>query len=118
MKSLRLLLRKIDIFGVPLNFKYKKEDKFSTTLGGIIIIAFCVLALVFGIYYFIPFYKRQNLSIIYYTMNIPETETIRFKDSQAAFAIGLDCEANGRFKAEDVFKLESRHVIYIKETNG
>ena len=59
MKSLRLLLRKIDIFGVPLNFKYKKEDKFSTTLGGIIIIAFCVLALVFGIYYFIPFYKDR-----------------------------------------------------------
>ena len=118
MKSLRTLLRKIDIFGVPLNFKYKKEEKFSTALGGLIIIAFCIIALVFGIFYFIPFYKRQNLSIIYYTMNIPETETIKFKDSQAAFAIGLDCDAKGRFKAEDVFKLESRYIIYIKDKNG
>ena len=48
-------------------------------------------------------------------MNIPETETIRFKDSQAAFAIGLDCQENGRFKAADVFKLESRYVIYKKD---
>ena len=118
MKSLRLLLRKIDIFGVPLNFKYKKEDKFSTSFGGLIIIAFCIVSLAFGIYYFIPFYNRQNVSIIYYTMNIPETEAIRFKDSQAAFAIGLDCQTHGRFKAEDVFKLESRYILYIKEKNG
>ena len=51
-------------------------------------------------------------------MNIPETETIKFKDSQAAFAIGLDCDAKGRFKAEDVFKLEPRYIIYIKDKNG
>ena len=51
-------------------------------------------------------------------MNIPETETIKFKDSQAAFAIGLDCDAKGRFKAEDVFKLESRYIIHIKDKNG
>ena len=118
MKSLRLLLRKLDIFGVPLNFKYKKEDKFSTSFGGLIIIAFCAVALTFGIYYFIPFYNRQHLNIIYYTMNIPETETIKFNDSQSTFAIGLNCEANGRFKAEDVFKLESRYVIYKKDKNG
>ena len=25
-------------------------------------------------------------------MNIPQTESIRLKDSKAAFAVGLDCE--------------------------
>ena len=81
-------------------------------------ILFCILVITFGVYYFIPFVKRQNLNIIYYTMNIPKTEQIRFKDSKAAFAIGLDCETKGRFKAEDIFTLESTYINYIKELNG
>ena len=36
-------------------------------------------------------------------MNIPKTEQIKFKESKAAFAIGLDCQNNGRLKVEDVF---------------
>ena len=118
MKSIKLFLRKIDIFGILLTFKYKKEDKYSTALGGLVIILFSILALTFGIYYFIPFYNRQNLSIIYYTMNIPKTEKIRHKDSDAAFGIGLDCESNGRFKVEQLVKLEAKHVIYNKLKNG
>ena len=118
MKSIKVFLRTIDIFGIPLTFRYKKKDKYSTSLGGLTIIIFCILALSFGIYYFIPFVKRQNLSIIYYTMNIPQTEQIKFKDSKAAFAIGLDCQTNGRLKAEDVFNLDSSFIYYIKEMNG
>ena len=76
MKSLKVFLRKFDIFGIPLTFRYKAKDKYSTPLGGATIIIFCILALAFGIYYIIPFIKRQNLSIIYYTMNIPKTEQI------------------------------------------
>ena len=118
MKSIKTFLRTIDIFGIPLTFRYKKKDKYSSSLGGLTIIIFCILALTFGIYYFIPFVKRQNLSIIYYTMNIPKTEEIKFKESKAAFAIGLDCEANGRFKAEDVFHIDALFVNYIKEIDG
>ena len=118
MKSFKNFLRKIDIFGVPFNFKYKTRDKYSTPVGGFILLLFCIIALAFGIYYFIPFLNRNNLNIIYYTMNIPQTEQIRLKDSQAAFSIGLDCDDKTALKANDVFKLESRYILYIKNKNG
>ena len=92
MKTIKEFLRKIDIFGTPFNFKYKTRDRYSTPFGGFMLFLFVILALTFGIYYLIPFIKRKNLSIIYYTMNIPQTESIRLKDSKAAFAVGLDCE--------------------------
>ena len=118
MKYFKNFLRTIDIFGIQLTFRYKKKDKYSTALGGLIIILFSILALSFGIYYFIPFIKRKNLSIIYYTMNIPKTEIINFKDSKASIAIGLECETRGRIKADDVFYLDIKYVNYIKEQNG
>ena len=118
MKTFKEFLRKIDIFGPNFNFKYKTRDRYSTPFGGFMFLVFIALALTFGIYYLIPFIKRKNLSIIYYTMNIPATERIRLKDSQAAFAIGLDCEDKTDLKADDVFKLESRYILYIKDMSG
>ena len=79
MKKFKYFLRKIDLFGAPFNFKYKKSEKYSTPLGGLIILIFIILSLAFGIYYLIPFLNRKNLSIIYYTMNLPKTEKIRLR---------------------------------------
>ena len=118
MKTIKEFLRKIDIFGTPFNFKYKTRDRYSTPFGGFMLFLFVILALTFGIYYLIPFIKRKNLSIIYYTMNIPQTERIRLKDSKAAFAIGLDCDDKTDLKAHDVFNLESRYILYIKNMSG
>ena len=118
MKNIKYFLRKIDIFGVPFNFKYKTKDKYSTPFGGLFLLLFGVLAISFIIYYFLPFFNRKNLSIIYYTMNIPKTEQIRLKDSQAAFTIGFECEDKTDLKAEDVFKLEIRYIIYTKNKEG
>ena len=118
MKTIKEFLRKIDIFGTPFNFKYKTRDRYSTPFGGFMLFLFVILALTFGIYYLIPFIKRKNLSIIYYTMNIPQTERIRLKDSKAAFAIGLDCDDKTELKAHDVFNLESRYILYIKNMSG
>ena len=118
MKVCKDLLKKIDIFGVPFSFKYKSKDKFSTPFGGFILLLFGALALGFGIYYLIPFLNRKNLSIIYYTMNIPKTESIKLKDSQAAFNIGFDCEDKTELKVNDIFNLEIRYVIYTKNMAG
>ena len=118
MIKFKYFLRKIDLFGAPFNFKYKKSEKYSTPLGGLIILIFIILSLAFGIYYLIPFLNRKNLSIIYYTMNLPKTEQIRLQDSKAVFAVGFDCDSNGRFRPDDVFDLESRHIIYSKTIEG
>ena len=55
MKSFKGFLRKIDIFGVPFNFKYQTKDKYSTPLGGFILLVIISLSLVFGVYYLLPF---------------------------------------------------------------
>ena len=118
MRSCRNFLRRVDIFGVSFNFRYKTRDKYSTPCGGFLFLLFVILALTFGIYYLIPFINRKNLSIIYYTMNIPETEVIKLKDSQAAFAIGLDCENKTAQDPYEIFNLEIKYVLYTKDMDG
>ena len=118
MKCIKRLLRKMDIFGSPFSFKYKSQDRYSTSFGGLFLLIFLIIGLTFGIYYFIPFAKRKNVNIIYYTMNIPKTEKIRLKDSQAAFSIGFDCDDNTDIKVNDILKLDLQYVIYIKNNKG
>ena len=118
MKDIKKFLKKLDLFGVNLNFKYQANDTYTTSLGGLFILLFGGVALGFGVYYFIPFIKRKNLNIIYYTMNIPSTEQIRFKESKAAFTIGFQCDEKNGINAEDLFNLESRFVIYTKDIHG
>ena len=118
MKCIKRFLKKLDIFGSPINFKYKSQDRYSTSFGGLFLLIFSLISIIFGIYYFIPFFKRKNMSIIYYTMNIPKTEKIRLKDSKAAFSIGFDCDDDTDIKVDDILKLDLKHVIYIKNNKG
>ena len=107
MKDIKQFLKKLDLFGVNLNFKYKTNDTYTTALGGLFILMFGILALSFGIYNFIPFIKRKNLSIIYYTMNIAKTEQVKFKESKAMFNIGFQCEEKNGFSVKNIFNLDS-----------
>ena len=120
MKLLRKLLKKVDVFGAPYSFKYKDEDKYTTATGGFFLILFFALSLSLGIYYFIPFYNRKNFSIIYYTMNMPSTDDIRLDESEANFAIGLDCGVNKKqnLKASDLFNVELKYVTFAKDHEG
>ena len=85
MKCIRGFLQKIDVFGVPYSFKHNKNEKYNTSLGGFIFFVFIILVLIVGIYYFIPFYNRKNFSLIYYSMNMPVTDTIKLSESKANF---------------------------------
>ena len=118
MKDIKKFLKKLDLFGVNLNFKYQANDTYTTSLGGLFILIFGLVALSFGIYNFIPFIKRKNLNIIYYTMNIAKTEQIKFKDSKALFNIGFHCDENNGFKVRNIFDLDSKFVIYKKDLSG
>ena len=119
MKSIKKFLRLIDVFAVPISFRYKQKNYYSTSLGGLFIILFTVVILIVGIYYSIPFLNRKNFTIVYYTQTLPKTESIIFKDSHAAFAYGFDCGkiVNG-MAVTDVLKLESRYVVYKKNYDG
>ena len=120
MKYIKGFLQKIDVFGVPYSFKYKKNEKYNTSLGGCIFVLFIVAALVIGIYYFIPFYNRKNFSIIYYSMNMPVTDTIKLSESKANFAIGLACpfEEKTQVSGKDLFDLQLTYIIYTTDHEG
>ena len=118
MKDIKKFLTKLDLFGVNLNFKYQANDTYTTALGGLFILMFGIVALSFGIYYFIPFIKRKNLNIIYYTMNIPKTEQIKFKESKAMFNIGFQCDGKNDTDIQDIFNLNSKFVTFYKDSQG
>ena len=119
MKTIKKLIKKFDLFGVPFSFRYQNEDKYSTSLGGLFSIAFCIVVVVFGFYYCIPFFNRKNFSIVYYSMNLPNTEQIKFRDAKSAFAIGLDCEeSEDGTKAESILNLTIKYYTFRKDKEG
>ena len=119
MKTIKRFLKQIDVFAVPLYFRYKEKNYYATSLGGVFIILFLIVILIVGIYYSIPFLKRKNFTIVYYTQNLSKTEQIKLKASSSNFAYGFDCGkvVNG-MRVNDVLKLESRYIIYKKTSNG
>lgn len=118
MEVLKRGLRKLDVFGIAFTFRFNKKETYSTSLGGLFVILFSFAALYLGFYNLMGFIHRDNFSIVYYTMNIPVTEKIIFKDSKSAVAFGFDCTKNGRFKVEDVLDVQARFVIYSKTMEG
>ena len=84
-------LKKFDKFEVPISFRHKKEDTYTTWIGGVITLALVLSAIAFGIVYFIPFVKKENYSLYYYTINLQKTEEINFKKSRATLAYRFDC---------------------------
>ncbi len=119
MRAIKGFLKKIDVFAMPLSFKYKGNNYYATSLGGISIILILIIILVVGIYYFIPFINRKNFSVIYYTMNLSKTESIIFKESRASFAYGFDCEKIiNNLTLNDIVNLDSKYIVYTKNTDG
>ena len=118
-KDIKKSFKFIDLFAVPLSFRYKKENTYSTLLGGIFSLIFSLTSLGFGIYYFIPFIKRSNFSINFYTINMPHTEPIKLDDSKTAIAFGFECAAdNNGTRVEDLLQIQVRYYTYKKDKEG
>ena len=119
MNKIIKFLKKWDAFGVPFSFRYQDEGSYKTLLGGFFIIIFCIIVLILGIYYFIPFYNRKNFSIIYYSMNMANTGQIKLSESKANLAVGLNCyDDEDGTKAEDLFKLDIKYYTQKKTREG
>ena len=110
MKAIISFLRMIDNFGAPYLFKYKSKENYRTPYGGMAMLLFLILTLVFGIYSVIPYLNRKNFSIVYYTMFMPHAESINLKKSKSAFSIGLECEDYIEIHAQDIFTVEAKFI--------
>jgi len=84
------------------------------------LILFLVLVLAFGIYYFIPFTKRKNYAIVYYSMNLEVTEEVNIFQSESNFDVGINCEdnKNEKLSVSDLLDLKSNYILYAKHSNG
>ena len=125
MKKVIKFFEWIDQFSVPISFRYKKEDSYSTCLGGLVSVIFFLIAGGFGIYYFIPFCQRKNYSLYYYTINLNQTEEINLYKSKSAIAFELECSGDDSIEEkynelniskDDVFEFKMRYIFY--ENNG
>jgi len=110
------ILKKIDLFGVPFSFKYNYEEKFTTYLGGIIFILFCLGSLSYFIINLFPFFRRENFTLQYYKMNLEETEEIKIKETKTAFAFGLTCPDNNTTKI--IRELLDLNLQFYMQTKG
>ena len=119
MKTIKSFLRTIDIFGITFAFKYKQKERYQTVFGGFILILFLLLVIVVGIYYFIPFSKRRNYTIVYYTMNLAATEEVNLFQSESNIAVGVECEdnKNERLSPNDLLEVYGNYVLYVKNLN-
>ena len=102
-RRIKNFFRENDIFAVSFTFRYKKEDKFSTWQGGIITFIIVAIYLFFGIYYFIPFFKKKNFTLFYNTINLKDASPIILDIDSSNFSIGLEC---GKNKTEELNELK------------
>ena len=117
-KSFFHFLKQFDNFEVPISFRHKKQDTYTTWIGGFFTLALVISALAFGIVYFIPFVKKKNYSLYYYTMNLNKTESINFKKSRATLAYGFECSKNNTtyeiYEIEDFIVTEVTYNLNYK----
>ena len=103
LKKLRGFLRSFDTFGDSFTFNYKEEETHTTPLGGFICIIFGIITFLYFITNFIPFLKKENFDLQYYTMNLEDTEEIKLSEEPMAFSFGLTVN-NTNANLSDLFK--------------
>ena len=105
-KCIMDFFKMFDFSDLPFTFTYKSNSSYQTTFSGIISFLYIIAAALFLIGGLIPFFKKENFTLYYYTMNMEQTEVLNFYDKSVAFAFGLDCrDVNKAKKAEELLNL-------------
>ena len=116
MESIKSFLRKIDPFGVQFSFKYKSKNYYTSSKGGLFLLIFFVAAFIVFIYYFIPFYRRENITAVYYTLILPHAERINFAESKSTLSFGFNCwTGNDGTTADQLLKVDFKYIHWKYE---
>ena len=107
--------KKLDNFNIQISFRHKREDSYGTWIGGFINFIIVGFALGFCIVYFIPFVKKKNYNLYYYTINLSQTEQFNLAKSKSAIALGFECSGgdNPNLSIEDLLELKIRYNYYL-----
>ena len=107
--------KKIDKFGEKYTFKYKDKDKYSTIFGGILSLIIFLTGITISLLNLIPFIKKENIFLQFYTVKLNETENIKLNEL-TNFGVGLDCEVDKKtnITGKDLFDLEFNFDVRYK----
>ena len=113
------MLKKIDLFGVTFSFKYENEEKYSSLIGSLVCLGFYFLAFYVFIKNFIPFHNRENFNLQFYSINLEQTEKIRF-EKPIVFSFGINCGSNETINeiANNLFDLKIQFVNRTRDDKG
>ena len=106
----------LDYFGVQINFNFKSQKKYTSTLGGSIFLIYVILCIAYITINFIPFLLKKHKTVIYYDKELFATDDIYLHKYKSSFATNLVCD-NYDGKLGEIyskFKIEAKHVQYLK----
>ena len=103
------LIKYFDFFGTNFNLRYKGYKRYKSFTGGIIFILFMIAIIIFSLISLISFFKRYNMTIIYYDMQISPTDNISFHNYSYGVGFLGSCDSNQNFS--ELFEYDLNYVI-------
>ena len=112
MKKCKLnkFFKKFDYFGVEFNFHYKSKDKYHSTTGGVSFLIYLIISIIYILFSFVSFVKRENLSVIYYDILTDEAKNINFEKYSLSFAYGFSCTGYTTETLDEYFYIVASHL--------
>ena len=117
IELIKSFLRKIDYFGVEFNFQYQSKEKFHSATGGLIFFVFILISLIYIFLTIINLFQRKNKTIIYYKMQIPQTDSINFDNYTLTNAFGVSCSGKDSGRENEFFSIKTNKVS-LTQYNG
>ena len=108
--KLKKFFKNFDYFGVEFNFHYKSKDKYHSLTGGVAFLIYLIISIVYILFSFVSFIKRENLSVIYYDILTDEAKTINFKQYSLSFAYGFSCTGYTTETLDEYFYIVASHL--------
>ena len=117
IEFIKSFLRKIDYFGIEFNFQYQSKEKFHSATGGLIFFFFILISLIYTSITIVNLIQRKNKTIIYYKMQIPQTDTINFDNYTLTNAFGVTCAGKDSGRETELFSITTNKVS-LTQYNG
>ena len=117
IELIKSFLRKIDYFGIEFNFQYQSKEKFHSATGGLIFFVFILISLIYIFLTIINLFQRKNKTIIYYKMQIPQTDSINFDNYTLTNAFGVSCSGKDSGRENEFFSIKTNKVS-LTQYNG
>ena len=87
-------------------------------MGGFIFFTFLVVLFAFIIVNVGSFLRRENKSVIYYSLKLAQTDQISFSNYSSVMAYQLKCDETNSTEFEDLIILDTKHISRYPDGSG